>query len=270
MRKIAPFIFILLVLFSCEEKIDWDLDTRDLPLLVIDGMISNERKSHIVVLSKPVIELNETPEPVEGAFVAISDGTNTFFLLEDTENPGTYYTDSTIQGVTGQTYYLYINWNNSEFIDSAYMPPVEPLKPFIYRKTHENPDFYILGDQTSDDPSIVQVYYDWSHLVNESLKEEARALSYYYSLSTIDVNEMFKPDQEKVYFPAGSVVFRKKFSVSETYQNFLRSMLMETEWKGGIFDVLPANIPSSNQGRAVGFFAASSVVSDTNLIYPLP
>ena len=270
MRKVTTFIFILLVLFSCEEKIDWDLDTSDLPLLVIDGMISNERKSHMVVLSKPVTELNETPEPVEGAIVAITDGTNIFFLLENTGNPGTYYTDSTVQGVTGQTYYLYINWNNSEFIDSAYMPPVEPLRPFIYRKALENPDLYILGDQASNDPSIVKVYYDWSHLVDESLQEDARALSYYYSLNTIDVNEMFKPDQEKVYFPAGSVIFRKKFSVSAKYQYFLRSMLMETEWKGGIFDVLPANIPSSNQGRAVGTFSASSVVSDTNLIYPLP
>ncbi len=270
MRKLATFIFILLLLFSCEEKIDWDLNTRNLPLLVIEGMISNERKPHRVILSKPVTKLNETPEPAEGAIVAITDGTNIFLLSEDARNPGTYYTDSSIQGVTGQTYYLYINWNNREFIDSAYMPPVEPLKPFIYRKTQENPVFYLLGDQASSEPSIVKVYYDWSHLVNESLKEEAMALSYYYSLNTIDVNEMFKPDQEKVYFPAGSVVFRKKFSVSAKYQNFLRSMLMETEWKGGVFDVLPASIPGSNQGRAVGIFSASSVVSDTNLIYPLP
>ncbi len=270
MRKLIALVIILLVLFSCEEKIDWDLDTRNLPLLVIEGMISNERKPHRVVLSKPVTELNKIPEPAEGAIVAITDGTNVFLLFEDPGNPGTYYTDSTIQGVTGQTYYLYINWDNREFIDSAYMPPVEPLKPFIYWETQKYPDFYLLGDQTSDDPSIVKVYYDWSHLVSESLKEETRALSYYYSLNTIDVNEMFKPDQEKVYFPAGSVVFRKKFSVSAKHQNFLRSMLMETEWKGGIFDVLPANIPGSNQGRAVGIFSASSVVSDTNLIYPLP
>ncbi|MEA1896444.1 MAG: DUF4249 family protein [Bacteroidota bacterium] len=270
MRKIIAFVFSLLVLFSCEEKIDWDLDTRNLPLLVIDGMISNERKPHRVVLSKPVTELNKIPEPAMGAIVAITDGSNIFLLLEDTENPGTYYTDSTIQGVTGQSYYLYINWNNREFVDSAYMPPVEPLRPFIYRKAEGNPDFYLLGDQTSDDPSIVKVNFDWSHLVNEPLKKEARALSYYYSLNTIDVNEMFKPDQEKVYFPAGSVVLRKKFSVSAKHQNFLRSMLMETEWKGGIFDVLPANISGSNQGRAVGIFSASSVVSDTNLIYPLP
>lgn len=118
-----------------------------------------------------------------------------FLLSEDAGNPGTYYTDSTVQGVTGRTYYLYINSDNLEFIDSAHMPPVEPLKAFSYRKIAENPDFYKIRDQSTNDPSIVKVYYDWSYLVEESQKEEARALSYYYSLNTIDVNEMFKPGQ---------------------------------------------------------------------------
>ena len=45
---------------------------------------------------------------------------------------------------------------------------------------------------------------------------------------------------------------------------------METEWKGGIFDVLQANVNSNIKGNAVGFFSASTVISDTLIIKPLP
>lgn len=271
MRKILPIIGLILVLFSCEERIDWDLQTRKLPVLVVDGMITNERKPHCVSLTKPVTELNQPPQPVSGALVAISDGDSVLMLNEDIARPGYYYTDSTVQGVVGKIYYLYIRINNIEFGARAMMYPVDPLQPLKYHRIAENNNFYELNYRESSDPSMMKVYLDWSHLADQNDKEKAKAYIHYYTLKSIDVNELFKPDRERVVFPAGTFVLRKKFSLSPDYREFLRSMLMETEWKGGVFDVLPANVKSNiTGGRAAGFFAASTVISDTSVIMPLP
>ena len=270
MKRALLYMIFVLTFFSCEERINWDLDTQELPLLVVDGIITNERKAHRITLSKPVTALNEIPQPVSGALVALSDGDSVVILREDILNAGNYYTDSTIQGVIGKIYYLYIKIGEEEFNSKAVMYPVDPIQPLSYHKIQENENFYEITYKESTDPSMMKIYMDWSYLVPEEDKEAARAFVHYYTLQSIDVNELFKPDRERVIFPAGTIIIRKKYSLSYNHQEFLRSMLMETEWKGGVFDVLPANVLSNINGRAVGFFAASTVISDTNIIYPLP
>ncbi|MBE9509733.1 MAG: hypothetical protein IMY71_02550, partial [Bacteroidetes bacterium] len=44
------------------------------------------------------------------------------------------------------------------------------------------------------------------------------------------------------------------------------TMLSETEWKGGVFDVLPGNVYTNLSEGAVGFFAVSTVVSDSTVV----
>jgi hypothetical protein len=43
-------------------------------------------------------------------------------------------------------------------------------------------------------------------------------------------------------------------------------MLMETEWRGGIFDVQHGNVITNLSSGAIGYFAASTVVTDTIFI----
>jgi hypothetical protein len=88
----------------------------------------------------------------------------------------------------------------------------------------------------------------------------------FYDLKTVDVHEAFKPDQEVVYFPRNSIVIRRKYSVSPRYKGFLRSMLSETRWRGGAFDVQRENVSTNLSAGAVGFFAVCSVVADTTVV----
>ncbi|HEY0772396.1 MAG TPA: hypothetical protein VGD31_18880, partial [Sphingobacteriaceae bacterium] len=64
-------------------------------------------------------------------------------------------------------------------------------------------------------------------------------------------------------FPSRSTVIRRKFSVSDRYRAYLRSMLSETEWRGSVFDVQRDNAPTNFTPGAIGFFAVSTVVADT-------
>ena len=270
MRYSSTLLLILLVFSSCEERITWDLKTKPLSMIVVEGSITNEKKAHSVRLSHTITNQNSTPEPVSGALVAISDGDSIVFLQENAMDPGLYKTDSNLQGVAGKIYSLYIRVQGQEFTAYDYMPPVGALDPLGYHKIEGYENRYELNEHQRGDPALVEVYLDWSWMVPPENKPEAKALLYFYKLKSIDVNEFFKPDRERVIFPAGTLVLRKKYSLSPRYQEFLRSMLMETEWKGGIFDVLPANVNSNIQGNAVGFFSASTVISDTLVITPLP
>ncbi len=264
-------IILIAVLSGCEEQIYWDLQSQELQILVVDGLITNEKRSHKVTLTWSVSELNRMPDPVTDAFVAISDGDTVYILTEYPVASGRYYTDSTVQGVVGKAYYLYIKTGNSEFMSiGAEMVPVGPMDLLAYRQTPENENLYEFIYLESSEPSMMQIYLDWSHLVPAGQQEEARAWIRYYTLKSIDVNELFKPDDERVVFPVGTIVYKRKLSLSAGHQSFLRSLMMETEWKGGVFDVLPANVITNMQGGALGFFAAASVVADTLIFLPGP
>jgi len=86
---------------------------------------------------------------------------------------------------------------------------------------------------------------------------------YHYTLNGVDVNKMFKPPQEHVRFPPGTIVFRQKESVNPWYAEFLRGVLSETDWRGGMFDVLPGNARTNMEGEAIGYFTAADILRDT-------
>jgi hypothetical protein len=267
MKKYLLHIILFLVFFSCEEKIDFDAESQETIRLVVEGMITNEIKAHRVKLSLPVRNLNESPQPVSGAFVAITDQQNTFILEEDPENPGLYLTDNTIQGVFGKLYTLYIRIQEYEFAGSSYMVPVEPLQPLNITTCDESGEFFIVETRGTGDPFMMEIDYDWS-LNGGCTTNSCMAREVVYHLTSVDVNEIFKPEQELVCFPAGTIIKRKQYSLNDNYQNYIRAMMNETNWRGGLFDVERGNIPTNMSAGAIGYFAASSVVSDSTVYVP--
>ena len=87
-----------------------------------------------------------------------------------------------------------------------------------------------------------------------------------YDIKNIDVQEIYAPEKEVFTFPAGSQIVRKRHSLSEQHVAYLRSLLSETEWRGGLFDIDRSNIPTNLSEGAIGFFGVSTVVSDTIIV----
>ncbi|MCK4464222.1 MAG: DUF4249 domain-containing protein [Bacteroidales bacterium] len=270
MKRIIFLLSFILFAASCEKLIEWDIDNGSLPFLVVEGKITNEKKSHIVILTRPVNVLNQPPVPASNAIVAITDNDNVYFLIEFPAGSGIYRTSPSVRGVFGKQYTLYIQFQNSIFTAKAYMVPVTPLKPLKISESPEQNNLFTIDFQKSDEPSMIEYYLDWSHLQEyDTLYDgSSRAKLVQYTFNSIDANEMFKPDQETIFFPAGTIILRKKYSLTKEYQEFLRTFLSETEWRGGIFDVLPANVITNLSDGAVGYFAASTVVSDIMIFYP--
>ncbi len=257
----------LLLLMACEEPTNWDLDTQATNLVVVEAQITNERKSHLVKLSRTVADLNTQPEPVSGAIVAVGTEGVIAFFVEFPAGSGMYYSD-TVQAVVGKVYQLYINHEGKEYSAATQMVPVTPLKPLSYRLANENEGLYELNYQDSNEPSKKEYWISWGHIpeYQDQSLTETLARTYHYTLESIDVNQLFKPDKERILFPAGTYVLRKKYSLSEDQQAFYRTFLSETQWRGSPFDVQKGNVITNLSEGAIGYFSVSTVVSDTTVI----
>jgi hypothetical protein len=207
--------------------------------------------------------------PGTGATVAIADGDTVFYLYEKWLDPGLYLTTPDVRGVFGKVYQLYIDYDGGIYRAFAAMEPVSPISELSYRKSSFNPDLYQIQHNDQGNPAMIEYTIDWGFLPGaDPLNAQVRVIE--YTLNIIESRQLFAPDKEPLYFPANARVVRKKYSLSEDHQKFIRTLLSETDWRGWIFDAMPGNVYSNLSGDAVGFFAASSELTDTSYIVPLP
>ena len=268
MKKHLKYIILLvasLLMFSCDEQVDWELKYQEEDLLVVEGKISSELKQHEVKLTRPLYEMNGTVEPVRGAQVEIYDGRVLYSFSEDPEQAGIYRTDSLFAAVLNQYYQLRILYEDKRITAVTFMREVEPFQDMNVHRVQSAPPLLEAYISDSNEPSIVRVELDWSQVQGYKLLPDSatHAVIYHYTLNGVDVNKIFKPAQEHVRFPPGTIVFREKESVNPWYGEFLRGILSETDWRGGMFDVLPGNARTNMEGEAIGFFTAADVLRDT-------
>ncbi len=267
-------VILPILLMSCEEKIDWPLDTNEPKVIVIEGVLTNEKKAHEVKISRPMADLNGTPQPVSGALVVIyeidPEGNYKAHLVREIQ-PGRYLTDTTLRAVDGKLYSLYILYQGQEYHGESYMDSVDQLEPLRYHQVPGKEFWYELNfNEKNDRPSMVEYRLNWGHLpgFRDLPREETRARIVYYTVTSIDVNKIFKPAKERIPFPVGTRVYRRKYSMNTSQENFIRTLMAETEWRGGLFDVQPGNVRTNLSEGAVGYFSVSAVVADSSIIVP--
>ncbi|QSE98062.1 DUF4249 family protein [Fulvivirga lutea] len=268
MKQLTTILSIFLLIISCEERFEEDVEFAAQDLIVVEGLMTNELKRHRVKLTRPFGSQNEDPRPVSRAFMAIVDSDEEFVVLtEDPVGSGEYYTPP-MRAVFGKFYLLVIRHRGKE-----------------YRAFDTPPGGQFLGDVALDTALIDGVIHyrleyqetgtaanyvthdiDWSATPNCSPQESCEGRVVFYDLKNIDVQEIFATEKDEFYFPQGSTVIRRKHTVSDRYKEFLRSLLSETEWRGGFFDITRDNIPTNVEGDAVGFFATVTVDVDTLIV----
>jgi hypothetical protein len=271
MKKHLTYLILTvasLLILGCDEQVDWELKYQEADLLVVEGKISSETLRHEVRLTRPLYEMNGNPEPVRGAQVEIFDGAILYSLSEAPDRPGIYRTDSLFAAVLNQYYQLRIRHENKRITAVTFMREVSPFQYMNVFPVQADPPLLEAYISDSDEPSIVRLELDWNHVPGYELLPDSatHAVIYHYTLNGVDVNKMFKPPQEHVRFPPGTIIFREKESVNPWYGEFLRGILSETDWRGGMFDVLPGNARTNMEGEAIGFFTAADVLRDTIVI----
>lgn len=267
MKRIIIGIFFCMMNACTEVPIDFPLQSQNLTVLVVEGTLTNERINHRIKLSHPYVSQNGTSMAASGAIVNVSDGTNSAVLTEFPVGSGEYFTPPA-RAVFGRTYTLSIQYQGKTFFAKDSSEPVEPLQALDYKKVN---DLYALNlDEEGQGANFIDHQISWKDTPSCTTGTKCEGRVVYYDLKTIDVNESFKPDKAEFNFPVNTVVIRRKYSVSPAYKAFLRTVLSETEWRGGVFDVQRANADTNLSEGAIGFFAVSTVVSDTTIVVEKP
>jgi len=266
MRKYICMIFILIFFTNCERKENWILDTQSTDLIVVDAIITSERKEHIICINHPVEKLNEEPLPVAGATVLINDEDSVYYLTEKPVNSGRYVTSPYFFCRLNKNYKLLINFEDKVYTAKTYMVAGDKFEILEYEKNSFDNLYHIkwVASQFDfKDPAMWEVLLDWSKAPGyiQANPDTCRARLLFYTLPTVDVSQIFAPEIEKVYFPLGTIINQRRYSLNPEHAEFIRTLLSETSWQGGLFSSVPANIYTNLSEGAVGFFGACEVTA---------
>lgn len=263
MKKSIVLILCLLATVACEDPYKKSLLSEDTALLAVEGMLTSENTNHLVRLSRPYKTQNDVALPVSGAIVTITEGTTNYALTESPAGSGLYYTPI-MRAVTGKVYSLQIIYNGKIYTAEDTPPPIEPVPQISYYKAGN--DYSLNLTPSGTEANYINHEISWRNTSSCTTETGCHAKIVFYDLKTIDVHEVYKPKKEDLHFPPNSTIVRTKYSLSAAHKNFLRSMLSETEWRGGVFDVQRANTTTNLSDGAIGFFATSTILSDTTIV----
>lgn len=264
MKNPTTFFVFLILMTACVKQADWPLPGVPLDLIAVEALLTDEQKVHIVTLSRPVTELNAEPEPVAGAIVLLSTSDSLWSLEEDTLRPGSYLTGPGFVAVPGIEYTLEITWQEKFFSAKSYMVPGKVFNELVYKR-NDTGDLYhidwVASAFSTDDPGMWEIIIDWSSLPGfdtlDPASSSARML--FYTLTTIDVSQIFAPVMEQTSFPAGSLITERRYSLTPGHAEYCRQLLLETNWQGGFFPTANANVTTNLSPGAIGYFGVCAV-----------
>lgn len=233
-------------------------------VLVVNAVITDEMKTQQVFLSTPARQMNGIPPAFSGASVLISNEDSSWHLREDPALPGCYLTPPWFVARQQRNYTLVIARGDSVWSAKSAILPGKPFTELRYRKDNASGLYCI--DQVADafnstEAAMWEILIDWSSVAGyegrDSLATHARLI--YYTLPTLDVSEVFAPVMQTTWFPAGSVITERRYTLTPEHAAFFREVLLETNWTGGLFPIAPANVSTNMSSGAIGFFGACGV-----------
>lgn len=265
-------IFALLLLLGCEKATDQVTPSQYQNMLVVDATITDEKKEHEVKLSLTMSDPNAVPEPVTGAAVMVYDADTTWNLVERPEGSGQYYTPAFASPVVGNTYTLLISAGGVSYSAKATVTKPLEFARMRYKQTSEGlyKIYAVANPYNPNRPAMYEINFDWSFLpaYKDKNPDDCRATVFYYTLPTLDVSEILAPESEIVEFPAGTRVVERRYSLSDEQAEFIRALLLNTTWAGGLFNSAPATLPTNVSNGGAGFFGACGVNSRTFFVWP--
>ena len=275
MRRVVFITGLLFLLQGCVKQTTWPVRETAPGKIIVDAIITDEVKAQRVTLTSTVGQLNQAAPPVTGASVIISNEDSTWSLTENPANSGIYQTVPSFFARPGKNYTLLISHNSNIYSAKATMIPGTYFPELKYSIDQKNNLYYVdwvANAFGTADAAMWELLIDWSAVAGygqmDSLPTHARML--FYTLPTLDVSEVFAPQVESVYFPAGTVITERRYSLTPAHAEFIRELLLETNWTGGLFNVAAANVSTNLSNGALGFFGVCAVNQLSLTVSPLP
>jgi hypothetical protein len=259
---ILGFIFLA----SCEQVIEWQPQFTTEEKLVVEAIITDENKKQEIHLSTLLDSLNGIPSGVSDAFVMVENATESHLFWEDAEEKGKYLSQNAFKVYPGSIYKLTIDWKENKYEAWTTASDVLPMRNFSFPAYGETDSVYIAGigvEYNDSEEAMYEFLIDWRHIIPG---DSSLAKQVHYVFSSINIGQLFGPDKDQLYFPKGSIVFQRKYGLGDGYAEYLRSLVVETQWKGGLFEESNGNLPTNISNGGLGYFAACSVLNDTLIV----
>jgi hypothetical protein len=260
------------LLFSCQEEMDLTTSNSN-SRLVVAGSITSEYKFHAVELSlSGGLSINPNFQKVSGAIVSIIEGNENTILLTETE-PGLYLTDS-IAGKVGEMYTLNIEWDGQLFSASdSLLRLKETISPIDATPLGSFREYEFRRHKFGLNAASKEVIVVYPATPKTKVDTTRAGLTIGVKLLTggayqftgfnhpkIEVNGLLNFEDGKYYgFKEGATVTHQLYGISDQHYEYLRSVFIETEWRGTLFDTTPANVHGNVSNDALGFFSANDV-----------
>lgn len=263
LKNQTTFWLLILLLLSCEKSTNWELETQPNRQLVVEAILTNELKKQEIRLSQTFSNLNDSVPPVTEAEIWVNADEQIFRFIPDTEKQGQYLSNIPFAAAKHLDYQLTIEWSDTTFTAISTLSNVTPIPEIIFKP---NSDSTLLAFDNfvpiyhPAEQAMYEVDVDWSHLSNDFPNQ---AKVFFYTFSSVHINEIIRPPKEEVAFPKGSIIVIKKYGLNDDFAAFLMAKAIETEWNGSFFYSNPDNIPSNLDNGALGFFSTCAVMSDT-------
>lgn len=264
MKTILPILSFILLLVSCEDIIEIDLDTIE-PKLVIEGCINDLGDPCTIKLSKTGDYFEPGIYPaVSGALVSLTDEYGIETEFEEVEHG--LYTSESLEVFENRSYTLLVQSEGEDYMAEGTIPQkviIDSLSyeipPFIY----EFDEGYMITCYLQDPVEYKNYYRLIAHKKGESLSSED--VKYIFNDDFIDGNIVFVPWDFEPFFPMDTVVVELHTLDKSTYDYYLTLNSLA----GGLFGASnPANPKTNLSNDALGYFGAYTVSRDTIVILP--
>ncbi|MGB0522046.1 MAG: DUF4249 family protein [Flammeovirgaceae bacterium] len=131
---------VLVSLGSCEEIVNPNLVSLEVPIVSIDGWLTDRPFESRVVLSRTAPFNSNDPNPrISGALVRIDTQRGRFFFQEDLNEPGLYMPiGSDFVVLPGNSYQLIVNIENTQYEAELAVAPSQQIDSLTYEFFDEN------------------------------------------------------------------------------------------------------------------------------------
>ena len=259
------FITALLFSFSsCVKEINHPILMNAEKRIVVEGILTNELKYQTIRLSTIIPQQNQKALPIQGAIINVLSS-NAWIGFEESNNEAGFYISEVPFAVDiDSKLHLEMSYQNHNYIAFSGMKIVSSYNPIHFEQVENG--LYHLTNPTSSFTVDEQAMYELNIIWHPTPDSTVHIQTYRYQLNTLDVSIIFSPDEENIYFPEGAMIIGKKYSLTDDYAEYIRAMLAETHWQGGLFDDEKANLPTNISNGGLGYFTACSVLVDTVIV----
>ncbi len=274
MKNILIIIVVVLLAGACTEKIDIDLDST-YERLVVEAEITTDTATQWVRLTRSSDYYSgNTSAAVSNAAVSLSDGTETWTLNENNQNPGYYETEPGFYGVVGKTYDLNIELVEAigEVKNYSATSKIMPVGEIDSIRVEYNPDWDIYEIQIfaweppTTDFYMFQVLKNGELLTDSINKVWISDDRYFNGNYTYGALVGFlDPENPREAPQQGDTITLKMSRITKEYFDFIMQLQDQTfQYRNPLFSGPPANV-ATNVKNAHGFFATYSTTYSSTI-----